>query len=219
MLSNKEKIDYSKSVVSVGAIPTFIISTKNKSEIKMNRKNYQKKCRALFKKAHELGVELIFHPENFDYNRLDCLWYGGWLATIELSETLAVELSIYGVVRATLNDRHGNPQAEVTDKGNTGRFSKQMRPYLNTDRQLRNAIRKGRLLLQNNNWIEYDGTVKRNDIPYAEAEFIDLGVMCDNLLSDNILHAIRQALDSLEDIKAEIEEVAEIDYGITGGLK
>lgn len=185
----------------------------------MNRKNYQKKCRALFKRAHELGVELIFHPENFDYNRLNCLWYGGWLAAIKVSETLAVELSIRGDVQATLNDRHGNPQAEVTDKGNAGRFSKRMHPYLNTDRQLRNAIRKGRLLLQNNNWIEYDGIVKRNGTPNADTAFIDLGIVCDNLLDNNILLAIKQALDSLEDIKAEIAEVAEIDYGIAGGAK
>lgn len=185
----------------------------------MNRKNYQKKCRALFKRAHELGVELIFHPENFDCNRLDCLWYGGWLATIKVSEMLSVELSIRGDVRATLNDQHGNPQAEVTDKGNAGRFSKQMRPHLNTDRQLRNAIRKGRLLFQNNNWIEYDGNVMRNDTPNAETAFIDLGVICDNLLDNNILYAIWQALDSLEDIKAEIAEVAKMYYGIAGGLK
>lgn len=182
----------------------------------MDKRSYNKKCKALFKKAKELGLELIFCPEYFDNKRLNCLWYGGELATIKVSEKFIIELNIYGDVRALLTDKRGNELESVTDKNNGGAFSEYMRSHLKTDKGLESALKSGRLTLGNNNWIEYDGVVKENEADETGV-FIDLGMICDNILDDNILVAIEQALDSFENIRKEIYDVAEDHYGIKVG--
>lgn len=182
----------------------------------MDKRSYDKKCRALFKKAKELGLELVFYPERFDHLRLNCLWYGGFLAAIKVSDTFKVELNVYGDVRAELTDKNGRWLESVTDKNNDGAFSEYMQSHLKTDKGLESALESGRLTLGNNNWIEYDGVVKENAADETGV-FIDLGMICDNILDDDILIAIEQALDSIEDIKKEICDVAEDHYGIKVG--
>ena len=182
----------------------------------MNRRSYKKKCKALFLKAKELGLELTFNPKSFEHRRLNCLWYGGGLATIKVSETLAIELNIYGDVRSELTDDLGNELTSVTDKNNDGVFSEYMVPYIKTDKQLEDALQSGKLTLGNNNWIEYDGVIKTCDTD-STGVFIDLGMICDNILDDDILSAIGQVLNSIEEIKEEIIGVAENHYGIKVG--
>ena len=182
----------------------------------MDKRNYKKKCKALFKKAKALGQELTFCPEYFNHRRLNCLWYGGELATVKISDSFKIELNIYGDVRACLTDKSGEVLASVKDKNNMGVFGDEMHPYLKTDKQLHNAIDNGRLTLDNNNWIEYDGEIKAGNTDSAGV-FIDLGIVCDNILDDDILQAIEQALDSIEEIKKEIVDVAETHYGINVG--
>lgn len=179
----------------------------------MNRRIYKKKCKTLFLKAKELGLKLVFYPKNFEHRRLNCLWYGGWLATIIVSETFAIELNIYGDVRAELTDDLGNELTSVKDKNNSGVFSEYMLRYIKTDKQLEDALEAGRLTLGDNNWIEYDGVVKKNATDESGV-FIDLGIICDNILDDDILKAVEQALASIKDIKEEIIEVAQNHYGI-----
>lgn len=181
----------------------------------MNKRSYKKKCDALFAKAKHLGLELDFAPELYDCQRLDCIWYGGVLAYIKVSETFGIQLQVEGDVRAYLNDKNGDTIASVKDRNNWGGFSNEMVPFLKSDKQLFAAIKRERLELVENNWIEYDGIIKNNPADGKET-FIDLGMICDNLLDNNILMAIEQALDSVEDIKKEIIDVAEIEYKITG---
>lgn len=183
----------------------------------MDKRNYNKKCKALFKKANELGLDLIFNPELFNHRRLNCLWYGGGLATIKVSDTFKVELNIYGDVRAELTDKNGRELASVRDKNNGGAFSEYMQSYLKTDNGLSAAVKSGRLTLENNNWIEYDGVVKENEAD-STGVFIDLGMICDNILDDDILSAIDQALDFIEEIKKEIIDVAANHYDIKVGV-
>lgn len=181
----------------------------------MNKRTYKKKCEALFKKAKELGIILEFYPQYFDCRRLNCLWYGGDIATIKVSDTFTVELNAYGDVRAFLYDKHGEIIAGVKDKSNCGAFADVMRRYFKTDRQLMKAIRSGKLELDNNNWIEYDGVIKKSAAD-ERGTFIDLGIVCDNILDDDVLAAVEQALDSIEEIKGDICYIAENHYGIAG---
>lgn len=113
----------------------------------MNNQKYKAKCRALFEKAKALGLELEFCPQTYDNNRLNCLWYGGQLAVIKISDKLSIELSICGDVYAEFVDRKGNKMACVKDKNNSGAFSKYVMPYLKNDRQLLAAIDSNRLYL------------------------------------------------------------------------
>lgn len=188
----------------------------------MTKFKYKNKCKALFRKAKKLGVELIFSPEYFNHSRLNCLWYGGELAKIKVSDTLTIEISIYGDVYAWLLDENGDELARVKDKSNNGSFTDWMLPHIKTDKQLEKAICNGRLILDNNNWVEYDGLVNEGKIEKSDTEitwsFIDLGLICDNILDDDILVAIDEALDSIDRIRVEILGVAEEDYGIKVGV-
>ncbi len=179
----------------------------------MTQEQYKRKCDALFSKAKGIGVELSFHPESFNPDKLNCLWYGGYLADIKVTDTLSVELNIYGDVYPELADKNSEFLAYVKDKGNTGRFNEEMSPYIQNDQELLEALDDGRLKLDYNNWVEYDGIIKGNALDKC-CTFIDLGIICDNILDDDIITAIEQALDTIEEIKAEIVSVAERHYGI-----
>lgn len=67
-----------------------------------------------------------------------------------------------------------------------------------------------------NNWIEYNGLIREESCQSGQ-KLINLGIICDNLLNDNILIAIDEVLDSYENIVSEICFVAKEDYGISGG--
>ena len=175
----------------------------------MTKKQYRKKCQKLFCKAKRLCVKLKFHQDWFYHQRLNCLWHGGTVAEIIVSKELVVELSAYGDVRATLYDEHGEELAFSKDKSNAGAFEDNMYPYLTTDKQLNDALEKNLLKLDNNNWIEYDGYVL--DKTTGKMEFVDLGMIVDNIVDDDILIAINEVLDSLEEVKEEILWVAKED--------
>ena len=175
----------------------------------MTKKQYRKKCQKLFCKAKRLCVKLKFHQDWFHHQRLNCLWHGGTVAEIIVSKELTIELNAYGDVRATLYDEHGEELAYSKDKSNTGAFENNMYPYLTTDRQLKEVIEQNRLRLDNNNWIEYDGYVL--DKKTGKMEFVDLGMIVDNIVNDDVLCAIKEVLDSLEQVKEEILWVARED--------
>lgn len=178
----------------------------------MTKKRYRKKCQKLFCKAKRLGVKLKFHQDWFYHQRLNCLWHGGTVAEIIVSKELIIELNAYGDVRATLYDEHGEELAYSKDKSNAGAFEDNMYPYLTTDKQLALAVENNLLRLDNNNWIEYDGYVLDKRI--GKMEFVDLGMIVDNIVDDDILIAINEVLDSLEQVKEEILWVAREDKGV-----
>lgn len=175
----------------------------------MTKKQYRKKCQKLFCKAKRLGVKLKFYQDYFHYKRLNCLWHGGTIARIIVSKELEIELNAYGDVRATLYDENGKELAYSKDKSNTGAFTDNMYPYLTTDEQLHETLEKDLLKLDNNNWIEYDGYVLNKES--GKMEFVDLGMIVDNIVDDDILCAIKQVLDSLEEVKKEILDVVRGD--------
>ena len=169
--------------------------------------SYYKRCRALFDKAKSLGVELEFNSGNFSPKRLDCLWYGGNIANIKVSEELSITIDANGAVITRLLDENGEELVYSKDESNQGRFEDNMLPYLKNDKQLKQAIEGGRLVFINNNWIEYDGYVLNKET--GKKQFIDLGLLADNVVDDDILEAINQVLDSLEQVVLEIKSVAE----------
>ena len=175
----------------------------------MTKKQYRKKCQKLFCKAKRLGVKLKFNQDWFHHHRLNCLWHGGTVAEIVVSKELVVELNAYGDVIATLYDANGRELAYSKDKSNGGAFTDNMYPYLTMDVQLRNALETDLLKLSNNNWIEYDGYVLNKET--GKMEFVDLGMIVDNIVDDDILCAIKEVLGSLDDIKLEILDVAKED--------
>ena len=169
--------------------------------------SYYKRCRALFNKAKSLGVELEFNAGNFSPNRLDCLWYGGNIANIKVSDELSITIDVNGAVITRLLDEDGEELVYSKDEANRGCFEDKMLPYLKNDKQLKQAIQDGRLVFINNNWIEYDGYVL--DKETGKKQFIDLGGTADNVVDDDILEAVNQVLDSLEQVVFEIKSVAE----------
>ena len=169
----------------------------------MTKRKYKNKCRKLFDKANALGVELDFFPRQFDPNKLNCLWHGGWYAYIKLSEDLDIEIGAMGDVCASLFDRSGEQIAYTKDKGNGGYFSEAMRGYIRDDKHLKELLNAGDLVLENNNWIEYGGIYYPygRDVPGIA---VDLGIITDNIVDDDLLNAIDDVLSSLEEIKRDI---------------
>ncbi len=169
----------------------------------MTKRKYKNKCRKLFDKANALGVELDFSPRQFDPNKLNCLWHGGWYAYIKLSEDLDIEIGAMGDVCASLFDRSGEQIAYTKDKGNGGYFSEAMRGYIRDDKHLKELLNAGDLVLENNNWIEYGGIYYPygRDVPGIA---VDLGIITDNIVDDDVLNAIDDVLSSLVEIKRDI---------------
>ena len=171
----------------------------------MTQRRYKKKCRKLFEKAKALGVELDFSPKQFDPNKLNCLWHGGWYAYIKIREELDIEIGVIGDVCATLFDRNGEQIAYVKDRNNDGAFSEYMRGYIRDDKHLKELLNAGDLVLENNNWIEYGGIYYHNgrDNPGIA---VDLGMITDNIVDDDVLNAIDDVLSSLDEITNDIIE-------------
>lgn len=183
----------------------------------MTKRKYKNKCRKLFDKAKALGVELDFSPKQFDPNKLNCLWHGGWYAYIKLSEDLDIEIGAMGDVCASLFDRSGEQIAYAKDKGNGGYFSEAMRGYIRDDKHLKELLDAGDLVLENNNWIEYGGIYYPygRDVPGIA---VDLGFVSDNIVDDDVLNAIDDVLSSLEEIKKDIlDHLPVVDGGKRNG--
>lgn len=183
----------------------------------MTKRKYKNKCRKLFDKAKALGVELDFSPKQFDPNKLNCLWHGGWYAYIKLSEDLDIEIGAMGDVCASLFDRSGEQIAYAKDKGNGGYFSEAMRGYIRDDKHLKELLDAGDLVLENNNWIEYGGIYYPygRDVPGIA---VDLGFVSDNIVDDDVLNTIDDVLSSLEEIKKDIlDHLPVVDGGKRNG--
>lgn len=182
----------------------------------MNEIEYKKKCDAMFQKAKLLNLELAFEPDNFDPQRLNCLWHGGHIAEVKVSDKLSIDISVCGDVCADLYDEYCNHIEHLKDKGNNAVFADVMGRYIRNDSDLKKAIQRGRLKLDYNNWVEYDGLI-RDETMRSRQKFIDLGIVCDNVLDDNILTAIGEVLDSWQKIVSEIRFVAQEYYKMPGG--
>lgn len=170
-------------------------------------KEYEEKCNALFKKARMLEVDLIFEPENFHPDRLHRLWHGGTIALIHVNEFVTIEIAAIGDVYASYFDKNGNEVARVKDKSNGGYFESEMLNYIKTDQELITAMDEGLLELDDDNWIEFDGIYRKKGRHTEVGEFVDLGMIYDNLLDDDILTAIDECLDRLQEITETIIEV------------
>jgi len=156
----------------------------------MDKQEYQNRCEELFQWAKDRDLELTFNSAAYDCKRLDCLWYGGHLATIAKGDDKVI-LECNGDVRATLYPITGSTLCvSVTDKNNQGKFMEIMQEYILNDEELHECIDKERLFLGNNNWIEYNCVVN--------GAFVDLGMQADNILDDDILEAIECIIQSFD---------------------
>lgn len=171
----------------------------------MNKKEYSQKCQELFDKAKKLGIELQFNPNNFDYNRLDCIWYGGHIATIDTHiDNILINIECAGDVIAILFNDEGEEICFVKDKGNNGRFYDEMCSFIFNDEELVENIENQKLLYYNNNWIEYNGEIVKGNSS-IENDIVMLEFT--NILDDNnILNAIDDVITNYAIIVEEIKE-------------
>lgn len=88
-----------------------------------------------------------------DSKHQDCLWYGGWVATVEYNGW-KYYIEAVGDVYCTLYNHRGEELEEVRDKCNSGAFYKEMCPFIRDDTHLSELIKEGRLVFDHNNWFE-----------------------------------------------------------------
>ena len=152
------------------------------------------------------GIELEI-IEFLDENHLNCLWYGGKVAKIKYKNYI-FSLEAIGDVKCSLFDKNNNEIARLKDKNNMGNFYTVMSPYLKSDEDLSAAYNAGNLGVikpdndvyldfEDNNWFEIFVTS-------PNGEFHDLMLVCES--SDNLDEAIKETIDSMDEIIKYLEE-------------
>ena len=121
-------------------------------------------------------------------------WYGGQCATIEHNGyTASIEAIGDVYIEYAPN---GQYESHVKDKNNAGWFYNEMCNIIKSDKELYEAVEKGDLIINNNNWWECF-------IIDPQGNFHDLMWALD---SDYLDDAIKEVEENLEDIIKQIEE-------------
>ena len=164
-----------------------------------SREKIHAKLEALKKEAEKYGAELQVMDDDFiDDDHLDCLWYGGCIGSIvykgyEISIEVHGEVAIYG-------DPGDEEFCDLTyvNKQGTGAYnmgaSDTLRTTFKNDAELRAALHENRLVVENNNWVEF--FVLTPDGVWHDGDVID----------DDVL-------DAFDDIGAWIQLLHD-DYGV-----
>ena len=84
-----------------------------------------------------------------------------------------------------------------------------MENYIKNDIDLQTYLDNGSLVLSNNNWIEYGGVYYKDKNDPAGIT-IDVGLYEDNILDNDILEAIDQVLDDLDEIGKQIKKYSKL---------
>lgn len=130
-----------------------------------------------------------------DSDHLDCLWYGGTVATVKYKGNI-FSLEARGDVSATLLDEENNEFCYVKDKRNGGCFYEQIKGYLKNDNELHKAVEENRLVFGDNNWYEIFVTS-------PECNFYDLQDVCS---SDDMAECIIEMIENMDEIIKYIKE-------------
>lgn len=149
----------------------------------MTEREYLSAVEKLQNRAKSMNLTLKFNPDNFEGDHLNCLWWGGHVATIVVDDDHQFTIDVIGDVYVDIGDE------SFADKNNGGCVGYELRNYFKNDDELAEGIDKDKIIFQNNNWIEVDG--------YYKGDFVDFGFYTDNVLDGNILVAINQVLDEL----------------------
>lgn len=152
-----------------------------------------------------LPVKLLqkFYPD-----RKDVLWYGGDLFSVTDGH-VTMTCRAVGDVYATLLDDNNDVIEEVKDKNNAGEFYGAMREHIAGDAHLQNLKDEGRLVLSNNNWMEY---------------FFEVGgeLLMDTFLeegTDDVLEALQSAEETFAEAKSWLKEKVIVSFDLeTTGL-
>ncbi len=160
------------------------------------RSKIRAKLAELEKEAESLGAELQVREDDFiDDDHLDCLWYGGQIGSImykgfEISIEVQGEVALYG----DMYDEELKNFTYINKRGN-GAFnmaaSDSLRTAFKNDTELRAALMENRLVVENNNWVEY--FICTPDGVWHGGDVID----CDNVL--DAFEDISTWLDLLHD--------------------
>lgn len=179
---------------------------KNANPLAMER--YRKAIQKA-EKTYGVEIEVFVHDER----HLNCLWYGGEVATIKY-KGYTVTIEARGDIR--LYGQYQNKDIEFVDKHDGGEAywelgslidDKTLEILLNADPDTDNDY----LVCENNNWFEFD-------LISPDGKFIDCSCY-DNILSDNLFDFIDDipyfvdVVDFMDVVDMEVADVvdAELD--------
>lgn len=113
-----------------------------------------------------------------DSYHLDCLWYGGCVATVTHGDLL-VSLYANGDVYANLRsvDNDGAYSLYVKDKNNAGEFYGEMRSKIRNDDELHHALHFDELSLDSGNWWEIFVEYRGKDIDIGDGAILNADSM------------------------------------------
>lgn len=157
-----------------------------------------KKIAELRALAEKKGAVLDISEKSFqDDNHLDCTWYGGYLAEVKYKD-MTISIGVFGEVR--LDGCYNGMFIDYVNKSNSGAFQSDLYYGIPDDATLRRLMEAeweneedDHLYVGNSNWVEM---------------FIKGTSLCDVLNSDNVLEAIEEVLDTIEDsYKLYLEDI------------
>lgn len=122
------------------------------------RENINASLERAFKEAEKLGVILNIEPDFFiDDDHLDCIWYGGWIGSMEY-KGYTIDLEVHGEVN--VGGLINGVEFSYRNDDNTGAMSAEadssLRTAFKSDAELHKALdsEDAYLVYENNNWIE-----------------------------------------------------------------
>lgn len=166
----------------------------------MHSQKIKKKIEQLKDLAYVKDAVLIIDERDFiDDDHLDCVWYGGEIATVEYNG-MTIEITVNGDVR--LEGIYNGQWIDYKNKSNSGAVGTDFYYIVPDDLTYRNLIsldpddpHQDHISILDNNWVEM----------FADniAEVLD---------SDNVLEAIEEVLNTIEDIYAYYSDYDNSSY-------
>lgn len=162
----------------------------------MNKEEIIKEVAKIKKQEKNLDIKISLDPNDLYPERLDCIWYGGFIGSISYKD---YEISIHatGDVRARLY-KNGKEIAFVKDRGENGRFYDEFNSFISSDKELydaftNNSSDKGICLeLDNNNWLEF------RVYNIKTASYLDFAIFSNIIDTNNVLEAFNNIKDYIE---------------------
>lgn len=170
----------------------------------MTQKEFEAKIAKIKAQEKEFGVKIDF--DIIDKDHLNCLWYGGYVGSIEYPDGWKIIIEVNGDV--DIAGFVDGEQFDSRDKNNSGAAFDDLAETFDVDDDKLAELETydgeidwdgdpsnspNRIVYNNNNWVEFN-------FESPEGKFIDVGMTLDNILDNNVLDAFDDIADFEESL-------------------
>lgn len=159
----------------------------------MNREKINKTIEELKQDYAEHGAILHLDDRDLiDDEHLYCLWYGGYIGSVEYNGYI-LDIRVDGDVQFAILDDEYYDIYEYRNRNNTGAYyNTDLVDYIHSDKEFDDLYEQNKIVWDNNNWIEYELLDKDGDTILFSA---DIGIAD----TDNVLEAFYRAYEIIDE--------------------